>query len=280
MTAMTWATLAASTAAKYAAVQKSNSAMESVQNMEAARQKKLREEADAALNTNIDKSGVIDVNTEIDAEKGKRVADLNNAVATNQGGPGGPETGLQTLGVSAQNKLVQSDTGARASEGAAQTKSLANAMASMGGFKDTMLNTGMRNVRGLQEQGRLGNFMAGSSGAAGVENEFASHAGDNMKTIGDILGAVSVLSGGYAANGTTPWMTATEKAQVLADQAAKVAAGTATTTAGTVANAAANTAPLFGLFTKPKPGPWKNGYVMPPRGPGPWADKDAYSNGF
>ena len=249
MTAMTWASLAASTAAKYAAVQKSNSAMESVQQMEAARQAKLREEADAALNTNINKSGVIDVNTEIDEQKNKRLTDLTDAVAK-QSGPGGRDTGLASLGVSADNKLVQSDTGARASENTAQTKSLANAMASMGGFGDTMQNTGMRNVRGLQEQGRLGNFMQGSAGAAGVENEFASHAGDNMKTIGDILGAVSVLTGGYAANGTTPWMTAAEKQAAIAAQAAQ-----AGVTAGQVAGASATAAPLFGMFGRPKYGP-------------------------
>ncbi len=253
MTAMTWATLAASTAAKYAATQKANSAMESVQSMEAERQRKLREEADAALNANINKSGVIDVNTEIDEQKGKRVADLNAAVA-NQGGPAGLP-GIKDLGVSAENKLVQSDTGARASEGAAQTKSLANSMASMGGFGDTMMNTGIRNVRGLQEQGRIGNFMQGSSGVAGVENEFASKAGDNLKTIGDILGAVSVLSGGYAANGTTPWMTAAEKAAVLKAQAAAAVAGTATNTAGTIASTAANVAPVFGILGTRKPPP-------------------------
>lgn len=253
MTIATWATLAASTAAKYQATQQANKAMTEVQTMEAARQAKLREEADAALNTNINKSGVIDVNTEIEEQKTKRVNDLTKAVA-NQSGPGGPDTGLASLGVSADNKLVQSDTGARASENAAQTKSLANAMGSMGGFGDTMQNTGMRNVRGLQEQGRLGNFMQGSAGAAGVEHETASHAGDNMRTIGDILGAVSVLAGGYAANGTTPWMSAAEKTAVLKAQAAAAAAGTATTTAGTVANAAASTAPLFGMLGK-KPQP-------------------------
>lgn len=247
MTIATWAALAGSTAAKYQATAQANKAMTEVQQMEAARQAKLREEADAALNTNINKSGVTDVNTEIDAEKTKRVNDLTNAVAK-QSGPGGRDTGLASLGVSADNRLVQSDTGARASENVAQTKSLANAMSSMGGFSDTMQNTGMRNVRGLQEQGRIGNFMQGSSAAAGVENEFASHAGDNMKTIGDILGAVAVLSGGYAANGTTPWMSAAEKADVLAKQAAAAAAGTAGTTAGTVANTAAVTAPVWNLF--------------------------------
>lgn len=265
MTWATWATLAASTAAKYQATQQSNKAMEQVQTMESDRQKKLRDEADAALNTNINKSGVIDVNTEIDEGKTKRVTELNNAVA-NQSGPGGPQTGLADLGVSANNKLVQSDTGARVSENTAQNKSLANSMASMGGFKDTMLNTGMRNVRGLQEQGRIGNFMAGSSGAAATENEFASHAGDNMKTIGDILGAVSVLSGGYAANGTTPWMTAAERTAAQAAQAAQ-----AGVTAGQVASTAATAAPLFGMFGQKKYGPYAGTYGKATPGYGPYA---------
>ena len=247
MTWATWAALAGSTAAKYAATQKSNAAMENVQTMESERQKKLRSEADAALNNNIDKSGVIDVNTEIDDNKQKRIADLNAAVA-NIGPTAGPAAAAATdLGVSANNKLVQSDTGARSAEGGAQNKSLANSLASMGGFGDTMQSIGQRNVRSLQDQGRIGNFMAGSSGAAGVENEFASHAGDNLKTIGDILGAVSILSGGYAANGTTPWMTAAER---TAATAAQTAAATGVT-AGQVANTAAMAAPAFSLFGKP-----------------------------
>ena len=245
MTWATWATLAASTAAKYQATQKSNQAMANVQAMETERQKKLRSEADAALTANINKSGVADVNTEIETNKEKRSADLNAAVAAASPTPEGPAA---DLGVSANNKLVQSEVGARSSESEAQNKSLANALSSMGGFGDTMLNIGQRNVRGLQDQGRIGNFMAGSSQAAGVENEFASHAGDNLKTIGDILGAVSVLSGGYAANGTTPWMSATERAAATGAQAAK-----AGVTAGQVANAAATAAPAFTLFGKPSP---------------------------
>lgn len=245
MTWATWATLAASTAAKYQATQKSNQAMANVQTMEAERQKKLRDEADAALNANIGKSGVTDVNTEIESEKGKRVADLNNAVSLASSTPQGPAA---DLGVSAGNRLVQSDTGARASETAAQNKSLANAMASMGGFGGTMQSIGQRNVRNLQDQGRLGGFMQGSSGVAGLENEMASHAGDNLKTIGDILGAVSVLSGGYAANGTTPWMSAAERAAATTANAAKTGV-----TAGQVANTAATAAPAFTLFGKPAP---------------------------
>ena len=265
MTMATWATLAASTAAKYAATQKSNAAMENVQTMESERQKKLRSEADAALNANINKSGVVDVNTEIDEGKQKRITDLNAAVA-NIGPAAGPAAATADLGVSANNRLVQSDTGARASENAAQNRSLANSMASMGGFGDTMQSIGQRNVRGLQDQGRIGNFMAGSSQAAGVENEFASHAGDNLKTIGDILGAVSVLSGGYAANGTTPWMTAAERTKAVADAAAQ-----AGVTAGQVANTAATVAPAFSLFGKPKPSnlhyKGKFGNVYGPNGP-------------
>lgn len=147
MTWATWATLAASTAAKYQATQKSNAAMENVQAMESERQKKLRAEADAALNANIGKSGVADVNTEIDTSKQKRIADLNAALENTGPVQASPAA---DLGVSANNRLVQSDTNTRASENIAQNKSLANAMASMGGFGDTMQSIGQRNVRGLQ----------------------------------------------------------------------------------------------------------------------------------
>lgn len=221
MTSATYALMAAGTAAKYQASQQSNSAMSQVQEMEAERQKKLRAEADAALTQSINKSGVVEANTEIENNKAQRILNLEKSVETQGGSPGlqGIGDSLNNLGQSAQNKLVESEVSSNRSQNNAQSRATARAMASMGGFGDMMMNSGIRNARGLQEQGKLGNFMQGSAGVSDIENQQASRAGDNMKMIGDILNTAAVVSGGYAAEGTSPFNTAAENASIRAGNA-------------------------------------------------------------
>lgn len=248
MTTATYLALAGSTAAKYAAAQKTKSAQTAVQNMEADRQKKLRDEAAASLNTNIEGNTKMNVETDIAEQKGKRTAVMNEALDANADKVG-VGTKLDQLGVSANNRLVQSDAESKATENKASAKSLTDAMASMGGFGDMSMNRNIANARGLQDQARFGNFMTGSNSAAGVEMDEASRAGDNLSTIGDILSAVAVVSGGYAAQGTSPFNTAAQNAEIIkanaaAATAAPVAAAAAPAATTTV-SAAGKVAPYF-----------------------------------
>lgn len=221
MTTATYALMAAGTAAKYQATSQANSAMEGVQTMEAERQKKLRSEADAALNTGIQKSGVIEANTEIENQKAQRVLNLEKSVK-DQGGTQGLQgigDSLNNLGQSGQNKLVQTEASSNRSQNDAQSRATARAMASMGGFGDMLMNTNIRNVRGMQEQGKLGNFMQGSAGVADIENQQASHKGDNMRLLGDVLNTAAMVSGGFAAEGTSPFNSAAKNAEIRAANA-------------------------------------------------------------
>jgi hypothetical protein len=221
ITEATYALMAAGTAAKYQASQQSNSAMNEVQTMEAERQKKLRAEADAALTKGIDQSGVVEANTEIENQKAQRVLNLEKSVKDQGGSVGlqGIGDSLNNLGESGQNKLVQTEASSNRSQNNAQSLATARAMASMGGFGDMLMNTGIRNTRGMQEQGKLGNFMQGSAGVADIENQQASHKGDNMRLLGDVLNTAAVISGGYAAEGTSPFNTAAKNAEIRAANA-------------------------------------------------------------
>jgi hypothetical protein len=221
MASATYALMAAGTAAKYQAASQSNSAMQGVQTMEAERQKKLRSEADAALTKGINQSGVVEANTEIENQKAQRVLNLEKSVKDQGGSVGlqGIGDSLNNLGESGQNKLVQTEASSNRSQNNAQSHATARAMASMGGFGDMLMNTGIRNTRGMQEQGKLGNFMQGSAGVADIENQQASHKGDNMRLLGDVLNTASVVSGGYAAEGTSPFNTAAENAAIRAKNA-------------------------------------------------------------
>lgn len=266
MTAITYAALAAGTAAKYAAAQKSSKAMQAVQQLEADRQEKLNKEADALLSKSIGDNSRMSVDTEIEENKNKRIADMNAAVDAIPLGDA-----VSRLGETGKNRLVQAESAAREAEGKAVNKGVGEALASIGSFADTNLNRGIMNARGLQQTGMIGNFKRGSGQVANIENETASHAGDNLAMLGDLLNSVAVISGGYAAQGTTPWMTAAEKADAIAKMAA--AGGS---TAGSLAQGASIGATLLGPYagrrygplwpnigtTTPAPAPWRSGYVV------------------
>lgn len=212
MTNLTYAALAAGTAAKYAAADKSSKAMTAVQQLEAERQARLDKEAEALLAGSVEDNTRLNVDTELENNKNKRIAAMNAAVDAIPVGDA-----VSRLGETGKNRLVVSETASKEAEGDAVNRSTGNAMAAMGSLTDTNLNTGIKNARGLQEIGRVGSFKRGSGQVANIENEAASHAGDNLSQIGDILNAVAVISGGYAAQGTTPWMSTADKAAKLAE---------------------------------------------------------------
>jgi hypothetical protein len=213
MTNLTYAAMAAGTAAKYAAAQKSSKAMTAVQQLEAERQERLTKEAEGLLAEGVEGNTRLSVDTGLEENKNKRLAAMNAAVDAIPIGDA-----VSRLGESGQNRLVQAETASKAAEGDAVNKSTGTAMASMGSLTDTNLNLGINNARGLQNISKVGNFKRGSGQVANIENEAASHAGDNLSQIGDILNALSVVSGGYAASGTTPFMSSAEKMAKLAEQ--------------------------------------------------------------
>ncbi len=258
MTNLTYAAMAAGTAAKYAAADKSSKAMSAVQRLEAERQERLDKEAEALLANSTEENTRMSVDTQLDENKNKRLAAMNAAVDAIPVGDA-----VSRLGESGKNRLVQAETASKSAEADAVNKSTGSAMASMGSLADTNLNLGISNARGLQNISKVGNFKRGSGQVANIENESASHAGDNLSQIGDILNALAVVSGGYAAQGTTPWMSTTEKAAKLAEAqkvwlaeatkaglpAAAAAAGTPTALVGSSAGQVGNLLAQGGAFT-------------------------------
>ena len=234
MTNLTYAALAAGTASKYAAAQKSSKAMTAVQQLEAERQERLTKEAEGLLAEGVEGNTRMSVDTGLEENKNKRLAAMNAAVDAIPIGDA-----VSRLGESGQNRLVQAETASKAAEGDAVNKSTGTAMASMGSLTDTNLNLGINNARNLQNISKVGNFKRGSGQVANIENEAASHAGDNLSQLGDILNAVAVVSGGYAAQGTTPWMSNADKMLKLAEQQkAYLAAAKAAGLTGAAATAA------------------------------------------
>jgi hypothetical protein len=71
--------------------------------------------------------------------------------------------------------------------------------AALASFGDVTQATAVKNARARSEIGTTADFMRGSASALGAEMDYASHAGDKLKTVGDILQKVGMVAGGYAA---------------------------------------------------------------------------------
>ena len=69
----------------------------------------------------------------------------------------------------------------------------------LAGFGDVTNATAVKNARSGVNTGVVSNFMKGSASAHGAEMDYASHKGDNLKTIGDILSKIGMVAGMYAA---------------------------------------------------------------------------------
>lgn len=206
---MTWATaalMAAGTTAQYMGNQKSKKAMDEMQALEAARQKKLQGKSDELLGDSLKRSDAATAEADIQDASAKRQAAYDQVLPP----PSSQEKTLtDQLGVSADNKVIGNEVSARNAQADNSARSLAAALANLGGGTDQTLNTAILNNRALVNQQQVGNFMQGSANVLPFENQAAHAKGDNLRGIGDILNAAAMVTGTMAATGYNPFAGAT-----------------------------------------------------------------------
>lgn len=205
---MSWTTaalMAAGTAANYAGAQKSKRAMNEMQALELERQKKLQGRSDELLNESVSKSGAEKAEADIDDAAAKRGDAYEKVLPP----ASSKESALSSqLGVSADNRVIGAEVAAQNTQAENRGRNLAASLASMGGVTDQNLMTAIMNNRALQQQQQVGNFMQGSAGVLPFEMEAASHKGDKLKGLGDILNAAAMVTGTMAATGYNPFSSA------------------------------------------------------------------------
>lgn len=207
---MSWTTaalMAAGTTANYMAAKKSQAAMNDMQSLELERQKKHRKDSDALLGDSLKRSDADSAEGGIQDAEAKRSAEYANVLQPKTEGGAASDLANQ-LGVSANNKVISTEVGSRNSAANNTNAVLASAMAKLGGYGDNMLSTNIRNNRFLQEQQQIGNFMQGSANVLPFEMEAASHKGDGLKGVGDLLNAAAMVTGTMAATGYNPFSSA------------------------------------------------------------------------
>jgi len=187
------AATAAGTAASIAGQKKAQRAMGEAQAAENIRQGKLRDEANAifseSLSSNTTKNRVAAETAAAGKRKDAYTADLAAGKRAEVGSSYGTET----------PQIVKEESAARGKAGKMGSAIDAKNKAVLAGFGDVTNANAVKNARARVNTGVVGDFMRGSASAHGAEMDYASHRGDSLKTVGDILQKIGMVAGGYAA---------------------------------------------------------------------------------
>lgn len=224
-TEMGWITaalMASSAAAKYAGDKKSQTAMDTMRQLERDRQEAHQKTANTLLGDTLETSSATTAEQDIADAAGKRQAAYQAAQT-----PSAPaqDYAASQLGVASGNKVVGGSiaSGQRSAENYGNTVS--KAMSRIGGYTDQNLARNIFNNRQLNAQANVGNFMQGSLGVLPVELDAANRKGDNMRTLGQILGAAGQVTGMMAATGVNPFAAAEPAAETAAAAGSTAATG-------------------------------------------------------
>jgi hypothetical protein len=185
----------AGTAASIAGQKKAQRAMGEAQAAENIRQGKLRDEANAlfasSLSSNTAKSRSEAEATATAKRKEAYKGDLASVKRAEVGSAYGSET----------PKVVADESAARGEAGKMGSVIDSQNKAALAGFGDVTQGLAVKNARARSEIGTTADFMRGSASALGAEMDYASTKGDKLKTIGDILSKIGMVTGVYAATG-------------------------------------------------------------------------------
>jgi hypothetical protein len=187
------AATAAGTAASVAGQKKAMRAMGSAQAAENTRQSALRDEANAIFSQSLSSNTA---KNRVAAETG--AAAKRDAAYTADLAGGKRAEVASSYGAEAP-QVVADESAARGAAGKMGSAIDARNKAVLAGFGDATSDTAVKNARARINTGVVGDFMKGSASAHGAEMDYASHKGDSLKTVGDILQKIGMVAGGYAA---------------------------------------------------------------------------------
>ena len=183
----------AGTASQAAAANQAKKAMQGAQAAERIRQKGYQDESSAVQagsEARMSKANQDQGQAEAEASRNADYAAANAAAQA----PTATE-GANLAGDQSANAIIASEN-ARASQNAlGYAGQQGNAKAALRGFGDLQLGNALANARAMEQQRQLGNFMQGSSGVLGLEMDEASHKGDSLKTLGQLLSTAGSIAG-------------------------------------------------------------------------------------
>lgn len=195
---------AAGAGMQMAGASKSKSAMNDAQAGELLRQKKFQGEADAAFQSNLDKSKRDTAAMEQTDGANRRTneyakieatgAGVSAPIATTASGSANPNSAASAA---SRNRSVVN------ASGNAWSKLVGNARARLGGGDDWQLNQAIRNSRTGQDLAVTAGNARSSAAILPYEMQDASHAGDALKGWGQLVGALGAVTGAVGATAGT-----------------------------------------------------------------------------
>lgn len=226
VTASIVATVAGS-AAQAAGQAKARKAMEGAQVAERIRQKGYNDQSQAAFSESL---GNADPQAQANAQskaEGERKAAYDTATAEARAPL--EATGKNLAGNQYANRVMSSESAARSAQALGYAGQQGAAKAALQGFGDTQLGNALYNARQMQKQGTIGNFMQGSAAVLPYEVDAASHKGDSLKSLGDLLSLGGAIAGLGAGAG---WWGGADKAAQAAGTLGSAEAGTSNAAMG------------------------------------------------
>jgi len=192
VTASIVATVAGS-AAQAAGQARSRRAMEGAQQAELTRQKAFQGQSDAAFSESLSHA---DPQAQ-EGAKAKAEGERNAAYEKANAQARAPleATGKNLAGNESANRVLNTESAARTAQAQGYAGQQGAAKAALRGFNDNQLGNALYNARQMQNQGTIGNFMQGSAAVLPYEVSAASHKGDSLKSIGDLLSAAGAIGG-------------------------------------------------------------------------------------
>lgn len=172
---------------------KARKAMEGAQIAERVRQKGYNDQSQAAFSESL---GNADPQAQANAQgkaEGERKAAYDTATAEARAPL--EATGKNLAGNQDANRVMSSESAARSAQALGYAGQQGAAKAALQGFGDTQLGNAIYNARQMQKQGQIGNFMQGSAAVLPYEVDAASHKGDSLKSLGDILSMAGAIGG-------------------------------------------------------------------------------------
>jgi hypothetical protein len=235
VTASIVATVAGS-AAQAAGQAQARKAMQGAQIAERVRQKGYQDQSQSAFSESLAHANPQDQANAQASNEANRKAAYDAATAETRAPL--EATGKNLAGSQDANRILSSESAARSAQAQGFANQQGAAKAALQGFGDTQLGNALYNARQMQNQGTIGNFMQGSSAVLPYEVEAASHKGDSIKNIGDLLSLGGAVAGLGAGAG---WWGGADKAA----EAAKLAnTSTLTLNPGTTLSSIVPTTPI------------------------------------
>ena len=167
-------------------------------NTETNRQEELQKRAQATLLQNTQKFTPENVNQGIQAAEDARTERLQSNVT------GGDTLADVNFGPSAPNS-VREDAARRVNEGLASGKEFAGQLAGLGAFGEQQFGTRLDLSRLAESMGALGTESRNSAAILPLELNSANRAGDKLRGIADITGALGSVANFGSAVGANPF---------------------------------------------------------------------------